>query len=476
MRKLRILLLLAVLVTVGGSLVAAEDNARFPKPDFESGYVMPSTPTPAARFWAANYLDVGVLLFALSLAAYLVYGRRSRRGIFWLTVGSLGYFGFYREGCVCPIGAIQNVSKGLFDTSFGVSWIVLAFFLLPLIFALFFGRIFCAAVCPLGAIQELVTLRPLRMPIWLKHILGLVPHLYLGLAVLFAALGGAFIICQLDPFISIFRLTGELEMYILGASFLVVGIFIGRPYCRFLCPYGVLLSWCARLSPRRLSIYPETCVTCHLCENSCPYDCIRPANTESDPAPTTKRRVLWLLCLLPIFIAVGAFFGHAASPILALNNYTVATAVELKAREDKRLLSSEAEVDDADDAPESEVIAAFVKTEKSPAQVYAAADAVREKFGFAGYLLGGFIGLVIGLRLLANALSTRRDSYEVEPGHCYTCGRCYDHCPKELEYQDRLVGIQLGGSAQARWIFSVRQAEQGVAPDHAEGTHEADAS
>ena len=33
---------------------------------------------------------------------------------------------------------------------------VVAFFALPLVFALFFGRTFCAAVCPLGAVQELV--------------------------------------------------------------------------------------------------------------------------------------------------------------------------------------------------------------------------------------------------------------------------------------------------------------------------------
>ncbi len=30
-------------------------------------------------------------------------------------VGSLAYFGFYREGCICPIGSIQNVAVALTD-------------------------------------------------------------------------------------------------------------------------------------------------------------------------------------------------------------------------------------------------------------------------------------------------------------------------------------------------------------------------
>ena len=47
-----------------------------------------------------------------------------------------------------------------------------AFFLLPLIFALFAGRVFCAAVCPLGAAQDIVLLRPIKVPNWLAHCLG----------------------------------------------------------------------------------------------------------------------------------------------------------------------------------------------------------------------------------------------------------------------------------------------------------------
>ena len=33
-----------------------------------------------------------------------------------------------------------------------------------------------------------------------------------------------------------------------GGILLVSGVFIARPYCRFLCPYGILLRWASLFS------------------------------------------------------------------------------------------------------------------------------------------------------------------------------------------------------------------------------------
>ena len=107
-----------------------------------------------------------------------------------------------------------------------------AFFALPLVFTLLFGRTFCAAVCPLGAVQELVAVRPLKVPLWLDHALGLLAYVYLGAAVLFAATDTAFVICRYDPFVAMFRLSGDVNMLVLGGCFLAVGMLVGRPYCR----------------------------------------------------------------------------------------------------------------------------------------------------------------------------------------------------------------------------------------------------
>ena len=59
-----------------------------------------------------------------------------------LSIFSLLYFGFWRKGCVCAIGSVQNVALALFDPGYAVPLGVAAFFVLPLAFALFAGRAF----------------------------------------------------------------------------------------------------------------------------------------------------------------------------------------------------------------------------------------------------------------------------------------------------------------------------------------------
>jgi polyferredoxin len=193
-------------------------------------------------------MDVIVLAIVLGLASWLAIRRRSRRAILWLSVFAVIYFGFYRLGCICPIGAIQNVSLALFNPGYQISVTVLIFFLLPLIVALFYGRTFCAAACPLGAIQDLLVIKPVSVPSWIRKTLSFIPYIYLGLAVLFAATASDFIICRYAPFIGIFRIDAPYTMIMLGVSFLLLGMIFARPYCRIFCPFGVLLSWMSRFS------------------------------------------------------------------------------------------------------------------------------------------------------------------------------------------------------------------------------------
>ena len=104
---------------------------RFPPPDFvETDHVIPSPTSPGPRQDVYEYIDAAVLLAALGLASYLVLKKRSRRAIFALTVFSLLYFGFWRKGCVCSIGAIQNIVLSVFDRDYAVPIVVLVFFLL----------------------------------------------------------------------------------------------------------------------------------------------------------------------------------------------------------------------------------------------------------------------------------------------------------------------------------------------------------
>jgi NosR/NirI family nitrous oxide reductase transcriptional regulator len=241
------------------------------------GYQTPEVqrPLPRAAIW--HTVDLVLLGIAMGLGAWLALWRRRRAGLVVLSVAAVAYFGFYREGCICPIGSIQNVAVALADPSYAVPYHVIGVFVLPLAAALFFGRVFCSGVCPLGAIQELVVLKPLRVPPKLDKALGWLRWVYLALAVVFAVLPIAyrdFVICRFDPFVGLFRFTGEAWLLMVGGAFLIAGIFIGRPYCRWLCPYGALLSVFSRYAWRSFSITPDREIDCGLCSEACPYGAI----------------------------------------------------------------------------------------------------------------------------------------------------------------------------------------------------------
>ena len=408
----------AVWIFCGPVVIAAE---RFPPPEFESGYELPQTTTPQPRAGIYEYLDSAVLLGALGLATYLVLKKRSRKAIFGLTIFSLLYFGFWRKGCICPIGSIQNVTASFFDPLYAIPIVVLIFFLLPLVFTLFFGRTFCSSVCPLGAIQEMVLLKPVSVPFWLESGLRILAYLYIGLAVLFAATGSAYVICRYDPFVSFFRLSGNANILIFGASLLVVGMFIGRPYCRFLCPLGVLFRHASRVSKWRVGITPDDCIKCRLCEESCPYGAIRKPTEQwtREQYTKSKKRLPFLLVLLPVLIFFGGWAGKSVKNTLAKMHPTVRLAERVRLEETGKVEGT------------TEASDAFRTTGVENADLYEQAASIRNSFGFGGLLLGGFIGLVIGMSLLEFSVWRERPDYEADRAGCFACGRCFEYCPVE---------------------------------------------
>jgi len=241
------------------------------------GYSTPPVQKPRPRAYWLEILDVVVLAAALAVNVWLVLSRRDRRWVLALTVACLGYFGFYREGCICPIGSIQNVAVALTDPTYAIPIVVTAVFFLPLVVAAFYGRAFCGGVCPLGAIQELVVLKPVQVPRRLDYALGLLKYVYLAVAIVVAvqpAVARDFLICRFDPFVGFFRREGFAHMMMIGGGFLVLGMFVGRPYCRYLCPYGGLLAWISRVAKRGVTITPDKELDCGLCAKACPYGAI----------------------------------------------------------------------------------------------------------------------------------------------------------------------------------------------------------
>jgi len=395
---------------------------RFPPPEFES-YKIPVTTVPGAPGLFYEYVDVAALLVALAAASYFAIRRRSRAGLLGTSLASLAYFGLWRKGCVCPIGAIQNVALTLADPSETLPAAVAAFFFLPILFTLAFGRTFCASVCPLGAIQDIVVVKPVAVPRPLEHALGLLAYVYLGAGVLFAATGSAFLFCRYDPFVSFFRLSGSAGMLALGVSFLAAGMFVGRPYCRYACPYGALLrlaSWASRWHAR---IAPGECDQCRLCEESCPFAAILPPSPAERPRNRREGMDLLagLVALVPALVAIGAFGGLGLGSAFSRMHATVRLS-------DRVALEDSGVVKGTTDASE-----AFRKTGRAAAELHAEAATVVRKVTAGAAVFGGFVGLVLGLKLVSLSVKRTRTGYEPDRVKCVSCGRCFMSCPRERE-------------------------------------------
>ncbi len=414
MRKL----LLSGISLLGAGMAFAQN--RFPKPDFESGYQYPDIhyAVPNEDLWLV--VDVVALVALMSIVAWAAVKRRTREPILWVSLISVLYFGFFREGCVCSIGSIQNVALALVDDSYRIPWIVFAFFILPIIFAFFFGRVFCAGVCPFGALQDLVHVKDFKIARPIAILLGIVPWVYLAFALLYAVTRSRFIICHLDPFIGIFRMGGDIGMITMGAILLVISVFSGRPFCRFICPYGAILGLISRFSIWKVKITTYPCINCELCHNACPVDAIQApySNKVKESRQRGVKRILMYLIVLPLLIVAGALLTRMVSDDLSRSHKDIRLYEMVMAQEEnpQDVLNLELE--------------AFYGQGRSIDELAAKCDAIKADFKFYSTIAGAFIGLVIGLTLIQLSTKRTRPHYEIDHAACVACGRCFSYCPQ----------------------------------------------
>jgi NosR/NirI family transcriptional regulator, nitrous oxide reductase regulator len=412
--------LILVLLLCWHAVLYAQD--RFPRPEFESGHVYPTNQMPTQRDPGWEYFDVAVLLSALIVTTWLALKKRSRLGLIWMSVFSLAYFGFYRQGCICSVGSVQNVALSLFNDGYTIPLSALLFFVIPLIFALAYGRVFCAGVCPLGAIQELTGFNPVKLPKSVEIFLASIPFIYLALAVLFASTNSQFIICRYDPFVGIFRLDAPYTMIIFGVLLLLTGIFVNRPYCRYLCPYGVLLNIFSRFAGKHLTITPAECTNCRLCEEACPYDAIIPSETEQvreEPEKSRKRFISYLL-LIPLFAVTGAYILYSLAPALAGANSNVRLAREIRVEKETGIESV------------SKAVIAFKESGKTETELFSEEGMIINRFRKASPWAGVFLGISLGIGMISLTIRNKRSEYKPHQGRCFSCGRCFKYCPVKV--------------------------------------------
>ena len=215
---------------------------------------------------------------------------------------------------------------------------------------LFFGRIYCSVICPLGILQDILA----RFCRFIKRDFhySYRPHLtrlrygFLACFCLLWLIGGFFIVELFDPY-SIFgrimtTLLTPIWSYICNAlvpildeyeilifikqslAFSGIGIvaftlifFIaiailsikhGRMYCNAICPVGAVLGFLSKFALLRLEIDKSKCISCGKCSRECKSECIDFKSQEID----SSRRVACFDCMNVCDRAALGFTKHLA--------------------------------------------------------------------------------------------------------------------------------------------------------------------
>lgn len=193
-----------------------------------------------------------------------------------------------------------------------------------LIATLLVGRVYCSHLCPLGALQDIFIWTskknfkhrkyPYSKPLYLLHY-GITFFIIAS-----ALCGGLILLNFFEPFSSFGRIVSSLlrplvvflnntaatvlvkqqiyflyeiplktfTLFVYSATLIFIGglywlsYFYGRFFCNTLCPVGGVLSLLSRVSLFRISIEPDKCNDCGLCERVCRARCIDSKNRNID--------------------------------------------------------------------------------------------------------------------------------------------------------------------------------------------------
>lgn len=220
----------------------------------------------------------------LCLAALLLLRvkKLTNRLALWLLVPSLLIFGVIFRANPGPVQAIVQVFQSLALGRYSLQAtlpIFLAFALMTFVGV----KLICGWGCPVGTLQELLFRLPLfgrlkkkKIPFWAANSVRTL-FFVLFLILLFGLVGGwkdQSLYRYFNPFKLFewnFRVTTPIFIILIFGLSLVHY----RPYCMFVCPFG-LFSWLIQdLSIFKIRVDRETCLDCGKCGRACPTQAAR---------------------------------------------------------------------------------------------------------------------------------------------------------------------------------------------------------
>ena len=253
------------------------------------------------KLWQSRWVDIAILIAGLCvLSLGLIAQKRfsaNRRRLQILRTAyllfTLGFIGWYAQGQLTIVNvtaALESLTSGgdlsflMNDPMTVILWIVTGVTLLV------WGRgTFCGWLCPFGALQELISLAANAIGLRQKHLRAAwdAKLKWVKYGVLATLLGSLFIApsfaekaVEIEPFKTAISFYFQRDWpYVAWAvACLLLGVFVYRGYCRYICPLGAALAsvnFLQRWSwvPRR-----EACGTpCQSCRHRCEYQAIAPS-------------------------------------------------------------------------------------------------------------------------------------------------------------------------------------------------------
>lgn len=217
-----------------------------------------------------------VLWIATIVAATLLLRKRkvtSKVRLAFLIGGTL-LFGFV-FGALIPGGLNPNPVaslRTLLTTTLVRRQVVLpvaAMLLILLIAVWVSNKSICGWGCQLGLLQDLlhrVKLPKWKPPFWLSNTVRIIAFVGLVGGLVMAGLDWIGVI---DPF-QLFSFNFSWAIALFSLVVLAASLFVYRPWCRFLCPFG-LVGWVVeQFSLMRPRINQDACKHCQLCVKACP--------------------------------------------------------------------------------------------------------------------------------------------------------------------------------------------------------------
>lgn len=250
------------------------------------------------KIWKGRLNDIAILLLGLSLLTVAFSLQRKivnhSRGFLWCRRGfllfTLVYIGVYAQGQLSIVNLIalfMGAINGFDITVFLLDPIIFILLAYTAISLVVWGRgLFCGWLCPFGVMQEFLANAASKLGIkqWHispplhRHLLKLKYLILIGLlGTAPFSLTAAEKMAEVEPFKTAVTLTfmRDWPFVMYAAILLVLGLFIHKFYCRYICPLGAALAILGKIHRFEWLDRRQECGSpCQLCKHRCGINAI----------------------------------------------------------------------------------------------------------------------------------------------------------------------------------------------------------